>query len=29
MTTALAVLCIVTNIGWYLFTRHILERMED
>lgn len=27
--TALALLCIISNITWYIFTIHILGRMED
>ena len=29
MTAALFALYIVSNITWYLFTIHLLERVED
>ncbi len=29
MTAALFVLCIISNITWYLFTINLLERVED
>jgi hypothetical protein len=29
MATALLVLYTVSNLTWYLFTIHLLERMED
>lgn len=29
MATALLVLNVITNITWYLFTLHTLERMEE